>query len=151
EHGGGAGEAERLAQGVVQQGVDGGADQGPRQERDPGDEQLARGGADTAAGCGGAEVAALEVEVEALEVAVVVGDVADVHAEADLAPEVEVAEALLLAEGPPAEAGVPADGLEDEGGEDVEEVGVGDLEAAVELVDAAEGALAAVAVVAVLE
>ena len=59
--------------------------------------------------------------------------------------------ALFVGQAAPAEAVDPADGFEDERGEDVEEVGVGDVEAAVELVHAADGGEAVGRVVAVLE
>src|SRR5205085_6230747 len=98
-----------------------------------------------------AEVPPLVLPVEALERGVVGREVADAHAPADLAPEVEVGAPLPAAAGPPAEARVPADRLVDEGGEDVPEVVVGDGEAAVQLVHAPQGAPAAVAVVAALQ
>ena len=60
-------------------------------------------------------------------------------------------EPLVLDHAPPAEAVGPADGLEDEVGEDVEEVLVGDVEAAVDLVHALERRAASGAVVAVLD
>src|SRR5690606_35273263 len=61
------------------------------------------------------------------------------------------AQALDRAEGPPAEADVPADRLENEGGQDVEEVVVGDPEPGMDRVHAVQGASAPVALVAVLD
>jgi hypothetical protein len=95
-------------------------------------------------------VAPLVLDVEALELVVVLRDLADRHQAPDGAPEVERREPLCLDQPPPAEALVPADGLVDERGEYVEEVVVRDLEAAVDLVHAANRAAALRAVVPVL-
>src|SRR5262249_40895515 len=118
--------------------------------REPAHEHFARGSPDALVRFGEAVMPALVVAIEALEGFVFGRKVLDVHAAADLAPEVEVAQALLRAQRPPAESLIPADRLVDERGQDVEEVLVGDRESAVQLVQPAQGAPAALAVVAVL-
>src|SRR5439155_15127376 len=103
---------------------------------------------DTSAGVGIGEALALELDVEALEVGERLRDAADGHPAPDLAPEAERRLLLDLDQRPPTEARVPAERLEDEGGEDVEEVFVRDREPAVDLVHAADRAPPQVGVVA---
>jgi hypothetical protein len=97
------------------------------------------------------DVLPLVFDVEALELLVRVGDALDGHAPPDLAPAVESGEPLRLDHPPPAEALVPADRLEDERRENVEEVLVGDLEPPVDLVHPPQRPTSRLAAVAVLE
>src|SRR5262249_37698030 len=94
------------------------------------------------------EIRALVLDVEPLEFLVRVGDLPDVHSTAHFTPEVEGAQALLLAERPPAVSLIPADRLEDESGEDIEEILVADRESTVDLVHPAKRGPAAIAVIA---
>src|SRR5262245_56377540 len=90
---------------------------------------------------GAAEAGGLVVAVELLECRQVLGDVANMHALADLAPEAEPAPSLLDGQRPPAEAIEPAQRLERESRQHVEEILIRDAEAAVNGVHPGDGAL----------
>src|SRR5216684_2960200 len=112
--------------------------------RKPVNEHVARRAADSVVRVGILVMVPLIFHAEALEARIIPRQLLDVHAPTDLTPEIEHAELLLLAHPTPAETRVPADRLENERGENVEEIGIGDLKAPVKLIHLAEGATAAV-------
>src|SRR5262245_44699030 len=90
----------------------------------------------------------LIVLIEAFENVVAKRNVADVHPTAHFAPKVKVAQPLRLAQQTPTESFIPTDRLKDKRGQYVQKIFIGDGEAAMQLVQAPEGPLAALAVIA---
>ena len=136
-------EVQRVEQRLVEDGTDRAADTG-----NAAGEHAQRRLRDTPAAVRVCEAVAFEVDVEPLERVVGLRQFPDRHPVPDLPPEVERGELLRLVQLPPAEAGVPANGLEDERREHVEEVVVADPEAPVDAVHAPDRAASGIRVVA---
>ena len=102
--------------------------------RKPTDEQFASRLAYSAIGFRETVMLSLIVPIKAFENSVVRGNVVYVHSAADFTPKVKVTQALLLAEQAPTESFVPTDRLKDKSRQYVQEIFVGDGEAAVHLV-----------------
>src|SRR5689334_18835924 len=133
-------EAERVEQRVVEQRVDQRPADALRKAGEPIEEHVPCRGGHFVAGARVREAVTLERDVELLELVVAPRDAADPHPASDLAPEEEGRLALELEERTPAEAGIPADRLEDHRREHVEEVVVLDREVPVDPVHAPDGA-----------
>src|SRR5262245_58856640 len=108
-------EAERLSHAFVEEAGYGCAHERTRGRCKPTRENVARRLPDRPPHFGACETGGLVVAVELLECRQVLGDVANMHALADLAPEGKPAPSFLVRQRSPAEAIEPAQRLECEG------------------------------------
>src|SRR4030095_11106084 len=138
---------ERRNRRRVEQGVNAVVHNRSQDSREPGGEQISRGGADALVRLREPELCALVRAAPRLKGVVRRWNVPDAHASADFAPEEIVAEPLVQARSTPAERIDPPNGLIDERGEHVQKIVIRDVEVAMCPVHPLEGFLAAPALV----